>query len=223
MDLREVMQTTFAAREFRDEPVPRDLIHRVLDAARFAASGGNRQGWRVIVLEDRQQREALGELIVPTFRRCLAQMAAGEVYWNSVVPSRVTEAEVEATEPPVALIQQMLEAPVLLLVAVDLSQVASFDKDLERVGVVSGASIYPFVWNILLAARNEGLGGTLTTYIVPEEEKARELLGLPAHYAIAAMLPMGWPVKQLTRLKRNPVESFVTLDRFDGAPLRGPA
>ena len=221
MDLIEVMRTTFAAREFTDDPVPDEVLSRILGAARFAPSGGNRQGWRVIVVRDPGHRRTLCDLVVPTMRRCLAQMVAGEVYWNSIVPSRITEADVEAVEPPVALVERMVNAPVLLIVAVDLSQVASFDKDLERVGVVSGASIYPFVWNILLAARNEGLGGTLTTFVVPEEQKARELLGLPEHYAIAAMLPIGKPVKQLTKLRRNPVESFATIDRFDGEPLRG--
>ena len=221
MDLLEVMRTTFAAREFTDDPVSDEVLARILDAARFAPSGGNRQGWHVISVRDPARRKALGELIVPTMRRCLAQMQKGEVYWNSIVPSQVTDADVEATPPPTAMIEQAMSAPALLLVAVDLSQVASFDKDMERVGVVSGASIYPFVWNILLAARNEGLGGTLTTFVVPEEDKARALFGLPDHYAIAALLPIGKPVKQLTKLSRKPVEEFATVDAFEGPALGG--
>jgi nitroreductase len=110
----------------------------------------------------------------------------------------------------------MVDAPVVLVVAVDLSVVASFDKYLERVGVISGASIYPLVWNILMAARNEGLGGVLTTYLADKEAQAQQVLGLPSNYAIAAMLPIGVPVKQLTKLRRNPVEDFVTIDSFDG-------
>ena len=219
MDLKDVMRTTFAAREFTDEPVPDEVLHRILDNARFAPSGGNRQGWHVIAVRDAAKRKALGELIIPTMRRCLAQMQKGEVYWNSVVPSQVTEADVEATPAPTAMIDQAMSAPALLLIAVDLREVASFDKDLNRVGVVSGASIYPFVWNILLAARNEGLGGTLTTFVVPEEERARALFGLPDHYAIAALLPIGQPVKQLTKLTRKPVEVIATVDHFEGAAL----
>ena len=87
---------------------------------------------------------------------------------------------------------------------VDLSVVASFDSGLDRIGVISGGSIYPFAWNILLAARNEGLGGTLTTF-VGARAGLQELLGVPSHYAFAAMIPMGKPVKQLTKLSRKPV------------------
>ena len=84
------------------------------------------------------------------------------------------------------------------------------DKGLERIGVVTGASVYPFVWNILMAARNEGLGGVITTAIVPEEESVREILDLPKNHAIAAMIPIGKPVKQLSQLTRRNVEDFTT-------------
>ncbi len=72
---------------------------------------------------------------------------------------------------------------------------AAFDQDLDRIGVIPGASVYPFVWNILLAARNEGFGGVLTTVAVAEEPRVKELLGIPDDYAIAALLPIGKPVK----------------------------
>jgi len=71
----------------------------------------------------------------------------------------------------------------------------------------------------LMAARNEGLGGVLTTYLAEQEPKVQNVLGLPSHYAVAAMLPIGVPVKQLTKLRRKPVEDFVTIDRFDGEPF----
>jgi nitroreductase len=108
-----------------------------------------------------------------------------------------------------------------LLVAVDLRVVASFDSVLPRVGVISGASIYPFVWNILLAARNEGLGGTLTTFVAPAEGAVRRMFELPDSFAVAALLPIGRPVKQLTKLKRKRVEEFASRDGFSGTPLRG--
>ena len=121
---------------------------------------------------------------------------------------------------PDELVQYIATVPVLLVVAVDLSVVASFDRDLPRVGVISGASIYPFVWNILLAARDEGYGGALTTFLTGREPEAQKLLDLPEHFAIAAMLPIGKPVKQLTRLRRNPVEDFTVLERWGGDPFR---
>ena len=105
-------------------------------------------------------------------------------------------------------------APTLLVVTVDLSLVASMDKDLDRVGVISGASIYPLVWNILLAARNEGYGGTMTTWGVAREPAIQELLGIPQHWAVAAIIPMGKPVKQLTKLRRKPVEEILAENRW---------
>jgi nitroreductase len=174
----------------------------------------------VIVVRGRAKRAALVDLIRPTMKRYVAQVAAGESPWNSVVPTKVDEAAIAAVELPAGMIERMMQAPVLLLLAVDLRVVASFDSGLPRVGVISGASIYPFVWNILLAARNEGLGGTLTTFVAPAEAEARRMFALPDSFAVSALLPIGRPVRQLTRLKRKRVEEFTTVDEYDGAPLR---
>jgi nitroreductase len=219
MDLYDVMRTTFAARDFTDDPVPDAVIHRILDNARFAPSGGNRQGWKVLIVRDPATRDALGPLIEPTFRRYLAQVKAGEAPWNTINPTRLREAEIAETVVPQGLIDKITRAPVLLVVFVDLSVVASMDSELDRVGVVSGASVYPFVWNILLGARNEGYGGTLTTVAAAEEDELKRLLGVPAAYAFAAMIPLGKPVKQLTRLRRKPVHEFAVRERFDGDAL----
>jgi nitroreductase len=221
MELYEVMRTTFAARHFTDATVDDATIHRILDNARFAASGGNRQGWKVVVARDAALRDALPPLILPTFQRYFAQMMAGESPFNTVVPSRLSAAEIAAVEVSAEQVRWLTHAPVLLFVFVDLAQVAAFDADREPCAVIPGCSIYPFVWNILLAARSEGLGGVSTTFVGAEQDALRDLLGVPDQYAFAAMIPLGEPVKQLTRLKRRPVEDFATLERFDGSPLTG--
>ncbi len=222
MDLYDVMRTTFAAREFTDRAVTDEDLARILDNARFAPSGGNRQGWKVVVVRDPATRRALIPLIEPTFQKYVAQMQAGEAPWNTIHPTAVSDEQIAATQTPRALIEALAGAPVVLLVFVDLSVVASFDSGLDRVGVISGASIYPFVWNVLLAARNEGLGGTLTTFIGAQEQGLRELLNVPDHYAFAAMLPLGEPVKQLTKLRRKAVDEFAVLETFDGPALSAP-
>lgn len=222
MELYEVMRTTFAAREFTGEPVPDEALHRILDNARFAPSGGNRQGWRVIVVRDPGTREAMVPMMMPAFRRYYAQVQAGESPWNTIDPTGLTDAEIAATPAPEAVVRRIVEAPVLLLVLVDLSVVAAFDTELPRVGVIAGASIYPFVWNILLAARHEGYGGTLTTFISAEEPALKRLLDIPDHFAVAALLPIGRPVKQLTRLTRKPVSEFTMRERWNGPPLDPP-
>lgn len=222
MELYDALRSTFAAREFTEEPLPDATLYRILDHARFAPSGGNRQGWRVIVVRDPATRRALADLTVPAARRYTAQVQAGENPWNTVEPSRVDPAVVERTPVPPRLIEPVLKAAVVLVVCVDLRVVASTDQHLDRVGVVSGASIYPFAWNILLAARREGFGGTLTTLAVAEEPRLRQLLGIPPHVAVAAIMPLGRPARVLRRLRRKPVEEFTMRERWGGEPLRPP-
>jgi nitroreductase len=221
VDLYDVMRTTFACREWTDEVVSSDTVYRILDNARFAPNGGNRQGWHVIVLDDKETRRRLIPLAEPTTSVYVAQTMAGESPWNSVHPSAVDVDEAVAAGYDFPGLEAMVDAPVVLVVTVDLSLVASFDKELDRVGVISGASIYPFVWNILLSARNEGLGGVLTTYLAGQEPKVQEVLGIPAHHAVAAMIPLGVPVKQLTKLRRGEVEEFTTINSFDGPTFDG--
>ena len=220
MDLLDAMRSTFSCREFTDEPVPDAVIFRMLDAARFAPSGGNRQGWRVLVVRDRAVRERLAELVKPVMRRYVAETLAGEAPYNALVPSRVDEATVATTKLPDATWRPLVDAPVVLVIALDLARVTSFDRHLPRPGVVSGASVYPFVWNLLLAARAHGYAGVLTTYLAPEEAEVRRLLRLPESFAVAAAVPLGRAKRVLTRLRRNPVESFTRLERWDGEPLR---
>ena len=214
MELYDVMRSTFGCREFTGEPVPDDVLMRIVENARFAPSGGNRQGWRIIQVTDPAIREALADLSLPCATRYLLEMQAGESPLNTVNPSSVTDAEVAAEEAPQWLVAHIREAPTLLVVTVDLSLVASMDKDLERVGVISGASIYPLAWNILLAARNEGYGGVMTTWGAHEEPAIQSLLGMPDHWAVATIMPLGKPVKQLTRLRRKPVEEIFVQNQW---------
>ena len=219
MDLDEAMRTTFSAREFTADPLPDTTLAEILERARFAPSGGNRQGWKVIVVRERATREALAKLTEPAAKRYVAQQKNGENPWNTIDPPRVNAATIERTEPLFRLIEPVLKAPVVLVICVDLKVVASIDQHLDRVGVISGASIYPFAWNILLAARARGFAGTITTLAVAQEPKIKQLLGLPSHVAVAAVMPLGRPVKQLTKLTRKPVSEFAMRERWGGAPL----
>lgn len=219
MELDDVMRTTFSAREYTGEPVPDEVIYDVLDVARFAPSGGNRQGNRVIVVRDRETRDRISKIAEGPARIYAAQSAAGESPWNTIVPSRVTAQTIADTPPLDILVETYRAASVVLVFAVDLRVVASMDKDLPRVGVISGASIYPFVWNTLLAARQAGFGGTITTVPVANEPEVKELLNIPPEYAVSALVPLGRPVRQLTRLRRKPVEEIATRGAFDGEPF----
>jgi nitroreductase len=222
MELFRVIGTTFAVREFTEDPLPDDVLFKILDRARFAPSGGNRQGWHVIVVRDQKTRHALADLTVPAAKRYTAQLEAGENPWNTVDPSWVDAATTERTVPLPRLSEPLLKAAVLLVLCVDLKLVAATDQLLPRVGVVAGASVYPFAWNILLAARHEGYGGNITTLTVSEEPRVQALLGIPRHVAVCSVMPLGRPSKQLTKLRRKPVAEFATCERWDGPPLTAP-
>jgi nitroreductase len=218
MELYDAMRTTAAIRQFTDDPLPDDVLVRILDNARFAPTGGNRQGVRVIVVRDATTRQKLAELSLPGAQRYLAQSANGESPWNPLGPPGVDDATISQTDGS-PMVGSLLGAQVLLVVCLDLGVVAATDQHLARIGVISGASVYPFVWNVLLAARNEGFGGVPTTMAVAQEPAVKSLLNIPDAYAVASVVPLGKPKHQPTKLKRKPVRDIATRERFDGAPL----
>lgn len=221
MELNEVMRTTFAAREYTGEPLPDKVLNQILDNARFAPSGGNRQGNRVIIVKSQETRAALARLAEPAAKQYLAQIKAGENPWNTLVPSKVNAQQIAETAVPAMLVEPYTKSAVVLVFVVDLNAVAAMDQHLDRIGIVSGASVYPFVWNVLLGARNAGFGGTITTLPAAQEPEVQRLLNIPRHYAVCAVVPIGKPVRQLTRLKRRAVEDIATLEYFDGKAFAG--
>ncbi len=216
MELNDVMRTTFSAREYTAEQLSDEALFEILDNARFAPSGGNRQGTRIIVVRAPETRALLSELSRPAAMRYTAQVAAGEVPWNPLAPTNVTPVEIAQTDPRPSLIEPFAAASVVLVFTLDLGAVAATDQDLDRIGVIAGASIYPLVWNVLLGARQAGFGGTISTMAVAKEPEVKELLGVPNDHAVCAVVPLGKPRKQLTRLRRRSVSGFVTRERHDG-------
>lgn len=225
MDLIEALRTTGAVRDFTDEAVSDETLARVLDNARFAPSGANAQSWHVVVVKDPELRRALRDLYLPGWHDYLAMSAAGLRPWApgndpAAEAAAVTHAgEHVAAAASSGFAGQLDRVPVLLAVFCDLTALAAVDRDLDRYGMAGGASVYPFAWNILLAARAEGLGGVLTTMLVHREQAVRDLLGAPAHWALAAAIVLGKPVRQPRRLRRRAVSEFTTIDRADGPAL----
>jgi nitroreductase len=227
MELRQALCTTGAVRDFRPDPVPRQVVYRILDAARFAPSGGNRQSWHVIVVDDPSIRSRLRDLYLPAWYQYLAQRAAGLVPWAPITDEgaearAIAEAGRAAGAPDDGFAEHFDEVPVMLVVLSDLRALAALDKDIGRYPLCGGASVYPFAWSLLLAARDEGLGGVITTMVIRHEHEVRTLLGVPSELAVAAVVALGYPRHQPSRLSRRRVEDFTTVDRFDGAPLASP-
>ncbi len=227
MDLAEALRTTGAVREYTDEPVDDATVYRLLDTARFAPNGGNRQAWRVVVVKDPATRRSLRDIYLPGWYEYLAQVSAGLTPW-AVVTDRELEATsvagareiaASASAGPGGFAEHLDEVPVMLVLLADFTRLATVDRDSHHYTMVGGASIYPFAWSILLAARTEGLAGVMTTMVVRDEGAVTELLGVPATHTVAGLLALGHPIRQPTRLRRGSVEEFATVDRFDGPPL----
>ncbi len=226
MELYEVMRTTPATRAFTADEVPDDVLYKILDNARFAPSGGNRQGWRVIVVRDPELRTRIREFYQLGWREYTAHVREGLVPFAARDAGRwpgpaVDLEQARRTPAPNPFGDHLEDVPVLLVLVADLGALATVDNGLDRQSIAGGASVYPFAHNVLLAARNEGLGGVMTTMLARQELAVRALLGIPVGHAVAGTIALGRPEKVITKLRREPVESFTVLDRFDGKPFTG--
>lgn len=211
MDLLETLRSNGAVRGFTADPVSDETVAAILETARFAPSGGNKQPWRVAVVKDPTVRDIMAGLMRSVWEEYAGANAAGQrpfAFGKSI--------DAPPVAAPNALIDEIQSVPVVLAVAANLADIAIMDGNLDRPPVVGGASIYPFCWSVLLAARAYGLGGVMTTFLSRNEVAAAPLLGLPADHALVATLFFGVPTHQNTKLARRPVNSFTTVDRFDG-------
>lgn len=224
MDLIRTLRTTGAIREFLADPVSDETVARILDTARFAPSGGNRQGWRVVVVKDPGTRTALRDLYLPPWYEYLAQRAVGLTPWAPITDRAAESAAVESAGSMPrgdGFPENLDRVPVLLVVLADLRALAAVDRDLPRYTFAGGASVYPFAWNLLLAARAEDLGGVITTMPIGREQDVKALLDAPEELAVAALIALGRPVHQPRTLTRAPVSEFATVDRVTGPVFPG--
>lgn len=211
MTLQEVLESASTCRAYKPEPVPDGVLARVLDAARWAPSGGNRQPVRLIAVRDAAKRRRLQELYLPLWERYLGA-TAGNVT-RADFPKLARDADQFA--------QRLDQIPVLLVVCAHLPDIHPTDHRLGRLSVVGGASVYPAVQNLLLKARDEGLGAALTTLLCAVEPEVKTLLGIPDAFATAAMITLGWPAQPFPkRMKRRRLSEIAFLDAF-GSQLPG--
>ncbi len=216
MDLHEAMRCAPTSRRFTDQPVAPEALRRALDSARFAPSGGNRQGWRVVAVRDPARRRAIRDLYLPHWRRYMEETGGARMLGS---PQDFDATRVRMLRGADEYAERLHEVPLHLIVCVRLADLAVTDAALPRQSIVGGASVYPFVQNLLLALRAEELGAAMTTLLVPAEAEVKPLLELPDDLALAAHIGVGhradpWP-KQLAR---KPLEEFAFAERY-GEPL----
>ena len=213
MELSEVMRTMSGVRRYLPEDVPDEVIYAVLDDARFAPSGGNRQPWRVVVVRDMALRQRVSEVSSREWRAYTAK-------WYPP-PEELTPGKARKLGEGTEYHANMHRAPVHLFVWTDLGSLAVTDRNLDRISFVGGGSIYPFVQNLQLALSVRGVGSRITALAIPAEAELAGLMSAPEGYGLAAVMTVGYPEWKATRLTRNPVESFARKESFEGTPLTG--
>jgi len=204
-DLFDIIHNTRAMRRLKPDPVPDELIRKILEAGMAAANGGNRQTWRFMVIKDR----TIKERVQPFYKRAFDEVV-GPRYRDSAPPAGVSAESYARQRGAVEyLTEHFHEAPVWI--------VACLDEGTNTPTRSSGASIYPAVQNMLLAARALGLGATLTTRHLHYETEVEAVLGLPPGVHSYAILPIGYPMGRFGPVRRGSLAEFVCEDRWGNA------
>ena len=206
MDLIDAMTSNGTCREYRPDPVPPAVLRQVLAAAQLAPSGGNRQPVRFIVVTDPALRQQLKDWYLPHWNAYIDAARQGTVTLDAI-PRTVQRADYFAN--------RLEQVPALIVVCARLADCHATDTALGRLSVVGGASIYPAVQNLLLAARNEGLGTALTTLLCLEEPRVKLLLDIPDDIATAATVAIGYPAQPFPkRLGRKKLAGIAFSNRY---------
>lgn len=211
MKLIEAMSTLRAVRRLRPDPIPEDVLDRVLQAAAWAPTGGNAQPWRIVLVKDQQAKEKLGALYAEQW----AVFAKGYQANIEGLPEANRAQEQRNLTAGDYLAEHFHEAPAIAIFCFNPKMMAITDIKLDRVSVVGGGSVYTAVQNLLLAARAEGLGCVLTTLLCICEPEVRELLQIPEPWGTAAAIPLGYPVgKGHGPIRRRSTRSLVFENTF---------
>ena len=207
MDLTEIIETNNTCRFYRNDTVEDKHIETIVSAARFGPSGGNRQPVSFVVIRDQTMKEKMQALYLPFWNTYTQAINEGMVKLGTKDKRIVSAADHFA--------RHLAEIPVFIVVCARLADCHATDTELDRLSIVSGASIYPAVQNMLLAARNIGLGSALTTLLCHVEPEIKNLLNIPEDVSTAAMVTIGWPEKPFpTKLKRVPVSEMTWSESY---------
>ena len=201
-DVFDIIHTTRAMRRLKPDPVPDDLVRKILEAGVAAANGGNYQRWRFLVIKDTAVKKA-----VQVWYKKAFDEVVGPRYASSPPPPGISAEKYARQHHAVEhLTEHFHEAPVWI--------VACLDEGKNTPTRTSGASIYPAVQNMLLAARALGLGSTLTTRHLLYAKEAEAALGLPEGVHSYAILPIGWPMGKFGPVGRTKLEDVVFNERW---------
>ena len=202
-DFFTVVGTQRAMRRLKPDPVPGELIKKVIWAATRAPSGGNRQPWRFLVVTDPAKKKALHAVYSEGWARYRATGYAGSA--SRELAPEWAESNEKVLRSSQYLADHLAEVPVIIIPCT----FGGGPRDLT-----AGSSIYPAIQNLMLAARALGLGTALTTIHRWNEAKVREILGIPETVDTAALIPLGWPKGKFGAGLRQPVETVTYWDAW---------
>ncbi len=204
MGIFETIYTTRAMRRFKPDPIPEDVLVKIVDAGIHAPSGSNRQSWGFVLVRDRERKRFLRDRYWRTWQDIQSRVS---------MPSDVPPSVVRMYQAAAHLAEHLDEAPVVLLACAPKSYEMFADHPRASTATIH-ASIYPAVQNILLACRALGVGSVLTTLHCFFEDEIKEELGIPDDLEIAALLPLGYPVGRFGPTTRAPVADVLHWDRW---------
>jgi nitroreductase len=207
MEMFEGIMTTRAIRRFTDEPVTGEEIERCIAAAVQAPSGGNIQPCRFIAVTDPDLKRRLGEVYRLSYDRYEKALLASLGDFRSPADEESFNRGRRASRE---LADSIGGAPAIVVVVMPTFDLTLHDDEGPIDIGPPYASVYPAVQNLCLAARALGIGTTLTTVIRVRKDEAREVLGLPDHYEIAALVPMGRPKGKFGVARRRPAAKVTT-------------
>ncbi len=208
--LYELMSTQRAIRRLKPDPIPDEVLGRIMQAAAWAPSGGNQQPWRMVMVRDPTRKARLGEL----YRKRWGRFAEGYRQRFADADPEVQAQEARTIAAGDHLGEHFGDCPVIAVVCFNPDQMAITDARLDRVSVVGGGSVYPAVQNLLLACRAEGVGCVLTTLLCLDEPAVKELLEIPEGWYTAAAIPLGYPVGGYGPTSRRPISSLFFEDTW---------
>jgi len=197
MDVIEAMETCSAARYLKPDPVPQDLIERVIYAATRASSPGNSQEWDFIVVRNPEAKRKIRDLLAPRFKAMRETMST---------PSQTTNRMLGGA---IHLAETLNEVPAIIFVCGPVAYPPN--APMEQ---FVWSALYPAAQNLIVAARSLGLGTTFTTFHMLMEGELRELLGIPQAIKLGVMIPIGWPQKDFVKVTRKPIAKVIHWDKW---------
>ena len=201
LNVFDIIKTTRTMRRLKPDPVPDDMIVKILDAGIRAPNGGNNQTWHFVVVKDM----AIKKAVQVWYKKALEEIIGPRYASSPPPPGSNTDKYHRQHRAVEYLTEHYHEAPVWIVACVKHGSAATNRMD--------GASIYPAVQNMLLAARALGLGACLTTRHLFYTEEVERALELPEGVRSYAIIPIGYPMGNFGPTGRGNLADFVSLDR----------